>query len=152
MNAYQLLLPRYICIALFPQKNFCEPKAQPIQIGDIFMQLIPQETCWRKTIGFEKWTDDTVHFIEQYPAIFRKMEWPEQRTLEEMPSHIKFVADYMDYKAGEVYRVEDWGDQFSRGNIPFRTKDTEFGLSAVPFRGQIFPASEEEFINYQNKI
>ena len=41
---------------------------------------------------------------DSYPLIFRKMNWWEKRTAEEMPKKVKSLAD----NKGDVFEIEEW--------------------------------------------
>lgn len=41
---------------------------------------------------------------DSYPLIFRKMNWWENRTAEEMPKKVKSLAD----NKGDVFEIEEW--------------------------------------------
>jgi hypothetical protein len=135
LSVEELLKPRYKVIAEMPVLAF--------RIGEIYnADFIPI-----KVNNQQIYTR-----LDIYPHLFKRLEWWEERTVEEMPKYIKFIADYMDFKKGSVYLFENWGDQlFERGEIPFRIKEGEYNLAAVPAHfNQLQPATEAEYLTFLN--
>ncbi len=81
MTKEQLLVPRWKVIADFPGNTF--------YIGEIFD--LPSEFTHQQIIikGNNEEIDLDVD-LHKYPLIFRKLEWWEDRKLEDMPKYIKF--------------------------------------------------------------
>lgn len=133
----QLLQPRYKVIADYPNR----PMAIPI--GHILTL---------DKFGAGKWwheyTDnEPIHIdegSERFPAILSKMEWWEDRQPGELPQYMK--SEYYNKVIKCEWRTYEGGIQ-GRSNINDEWIDIE---SCVSF--QSVPATETEFITYQNSI
>lgn len=130
----ELLKPRYKVIADYPSSNFLVDEILIADESDKFMQ-------------YEDWGKWEL-VPKDYPAIFKQLAWYEERDASEMPEYVKFVEDFMNHQKGEVYKFENWNEQFEQGNIPFRGRNN---LVAVPPRGQIEPATLEEYQTFHQK-
>jgi hypothetical protein len=64
----KLLLPRFKVIALWPSTDF--------KLGEIVGVYLP--------LG-----DSAIEFYEEYPHLFKKLEWWEERKPEELPEYVK---------------------------------------------------------------
>lgn len=80
MTPEELLKPRYKVIADYPES--------PYKIGDIEFN--------------GTWSDNDS--LANYPSIFRKLEWWEERDVKDMPGYLKDTGD------GEVFKVREWLD------------------------------------------
>lgn len=88
MTPEYLLKPRYKVIADYPRN--------PFSIGDILMQdfdtighvWIREDQIADKTSD-RSWADD----LEKYPALFKKLEWWEERKPEDLPEYVKENKD-----------------------------------------------------------
>lgn len=87
---HDLLKPRYEVIASYPGSNYA--------IGLILVEELPEYFSYQ--IDGRRYTT-RLRDID-YPHIFRKMNWWEGRTAEEMPKKVKSLVD------GEVYEIEEW--------------------------------------------
>lgn len=83
MTKEELLKPRWKVIANFPYTYY---KVGEI-IGDTF-----RLTC----------EDYIKHNCSEYPAIFQKLEWYEEKQLEQLPLYIRKTS------TGDIYKVIDW--------------------------------------------
>lgn len=84
MTAQELLIPRYKVIADYPGSVYV--------VGEII-------------------SDDTncIEFLEEldkYPHIFEKLNWWEQRTVEEMPKRL--ICKAIPETAHEIIEIEEW--------------------------------------------
>lgn len=130
MSVEELLKPRYKVIAEWPESTF--------EIGQIIT----------KSDLVEDWlqTDNFLHgfklsAVEKYPHLFKKLEWWEERKLEDMPKYVRW-----DYKPGcdgahmknLIAKVDGWV-QASYGVISQgQTTSSHFWL----------PATEQEYNDY----
>lgn len=49
-------------------------------------------------------------FYNQYPHLFRKLEWWEERKPEEMPTHVRYEPTFfVDEKRGTIHKIKVWG-------------------------------------------
>jgi hypothetical protein len=143
MNTDTLLKPRYKVIADFYQ-NQKSIKDNQIKVGDLFMNYIPQQNIVWRRISNNKWEDITIHCPDQYPHLFRRLEWWEERQLNEMPEYVKEV----DGKIHHVTFIEEYGFiwmQAVNGEV--------VSTWAVSEKVMCFfePATQAEFEEYQNK-
>lgn len=98
MTAQELLEPRYEIIAAYP----CQPK----EIGELldthqhtgmYLYMIMYE-------GAESHRKQYTHgqVLQKFPHLFRKLNWWERRTEDQMPKKIKFLQD------GSIINVIGW--------------------------------------------
>ncbi len=138
-----LLKPRYKVIADYPDSKF--------KVGEILFVPNPKE--------FPNWFQTNRRFnnegrfeavLEAYPHIFKKLEWWEHRTIEELKS-IKYVKviKYRGYwREGDVVPVYS----FEGGSIE-KAKPTGFNLKYKHFQPvfELLPGTEEEYLNQKSK-
>ena len=75
MTTEELLQPRFKVIADFPGSNF--------GIGEILD---------------EKWVGEFFNELQYFPHLFRKLEWFEDREIENLPKYLKFnEEDYQEF-------------------------------------------------------
>lgn len=72
MTTEELLKPRYKVIADYPGSQY--------SAGDILT-----------VIGTELYTKGSIEFFEQYPHLFKSLQWWEDRKPEDMPEYVKIV-------------------------------------------------------------
>ncbi len=118
----QLLQPRYLCTGtlgkiLMPGYTFAH--------GNI---VEPDE-------AYPKW------FFDDFPHLFKPLPWWYGRTVEDLPKYVKFSEDYMDYKAGSIYKTEHWSEK----HYDCCQFISDEGLCGVPFGKWLFPATEQEY-------
>ncbi len=104
MTKKELLIERYKCIADYPENKFCK-------VGEILMGN-DSNLC-------------------NYPHLFKKLEWWEERTPRDMPTYIKWGK--LIYKNPSYNKTGFYVE--SIGWIYFSTT------------GEITPSTEEEFKN-----
>ncbi|AGO48579.1 hypothetical protein Phi18:3_gp067 [Cellulophaga phage phi18:3] len=95
MTAKELLKPRFEVIAVYPlQKN---------EIGYIYET---GENCIEYIVDSDKFD------LREYPHLFRRLNWWEYRTKEQMPKKLKsmFCKDFhnFDLDKEDVYNILDW--------------------------------------------
>lgn len=81
LSKEELLVPRFKVIADFPYN--------PFNIGQIltpfFVEDSPNIKKWYVQNNYDySWIN-----VEEYPAIFKKLEWWEDRSFEELPEYVK---------------------------------------------------------------
>lgn len=93
LSVEELLKPRYKVIALWPNCKF--------SIGDIltFVKEVAQT--------YDMWVDNNGQFhysniYGNYPHLFQKLHWAEERELGELPEYVKFNNQF-------CYKVIEWG-------------------------------------------
>lgn len=120
-TAEELLKPRYKLIARYPG---CD-----LNIGTL---------C---TADSDLWVRGNYHLVgkdvEKYPHLFKKLEWWEERTPEEMPEYVNI--------AGEVLKIIDWKD--NRNGTVIRNKHYRYSISLPG--SSVKPATESEYNEYK---
>lgn len=113
----ELLQPRYKVIAAYPGISY--------EIGKILQ-------CAESEHG-------DVNYYKQYPHLFKRLEWWEDREVSEMPEYLKDTSD------GIVYKVEY--RERGTNNIEYR-----IGISwiSLHFGTHVKPATEQDYLNYKN--
>jgi len=118
MKAKELLKPRFEVINGYPNSKFEE--------GEI---IIPIN---KKSIHFENRKGFTVSSPKKYPHLFRKMNWWEKRTVEQMPKKLKSLArkDDIDFdiEKEEVFEIIEWDMRAMNGIIENKTVPTVCSL------------------------
>lgn len=95
MTAIELLIPRFEVIGTYPKSKFKK--------GDMLERIPNATNDWynaNKSID----ADILLEEIEQYPHLFRKINWWEKRTVCDMPKRVMSMAD--DKK--HTYDIEEW--------------------------------------------
>jgi hypothetical protein len=139
MTPEQLLRPRYKSIADYPSNILPIDHITDINGVDIAVR-------------------SSIEFFDRYPHLFKKLDWWEDRKIEEMPSYLK-QEDMIDSRGNsipdKVIKVsKHWA---STGTHPYGNFKA-FSSSEVP-NSQLYsqmyfgwePATEEEYNNYTNK-
>lgn len=130
MNIEELLKPRYKVVAEYP--------GSPLLLEDI---LTYDERGY-----FYNFNMHCVINPERYPAIFKPLEWWEERAADEMPEYVK------DNYCGEVHKVSAWTGINSFGR-PLYTYKQKSGNEGQTFVGiTIVPATKEEYGQYQSSL
>jgi hypothetical protein len=114
MNTEDILKPRYKVIADYPRS--------PYVIGNIISDDDKEYTC---------------EYMSRFPAIFKPLEWWEDREESDMPKYVKSLIDQKYYKVITSNPVSFRG--FKEGDL----------IIDYPW-GNALPATEEEY-NQQSK-
>lgn len=116
----ELLRPRYKVIADYPSTFW--------SIGDI---IDPEELHTQ---------------FEKYPHLFQKLEWWQERGIDDMPEYVKFFNN--------VYRISGWDfSAYITGYID--SKDPLLIPKVITMNNDVYPDTKEEyesFIKQQNNI
>ena len=145
MTNEELMQPRFKVIAIYPQMNF--------KVGDILTtsKQIPQDSIG---IFIDHVTEYAwVYTPNDYPHLFKKLEWWEGRKEEDMPKYIKFEWNG---KVDEVRKVKEWlrekeWDKTKSTPINGFTHQSDFDSELFPrvsLNGWI-PSTEEEWISFE---
>lgn len=126
----ELLKPRYKVVALWPNTEF--------KVGQIVTD----------TYGL------ALKFYDNYPHLFKKLEWWEDRKPEEMPEYVKRNEDNMSSLSGDplvliVKKHFHYGEDWRSGNIDFFTAQN--GLANGYSYSGFQPATEQEYNDYINQ-
>ncbi len=131
MTKQELMVNRYEVIADYPDS--------PFEKGDIYTI---KNDC----------SKTQVENPEKYPKIFRKLEWYEKRTIEEMPEYLKIVKVINNKRRnGEIFKAVKGALTFH--NCGYQNSsyddDDEFcsGFDNV-ILSCFEPATEEEYLSY----
>lgn len=127
MTVEQLMQPRYKVIADYPSNT-------EHTIGEtLYADKDGIFWCYSET---GRWR---IH-PEQYPHIFRKLEWWEERDEKDMPGYVK--DEYGVYKV-----MNNWYDLDSDGCCSAHTfRDNKF------YAKHVLPATEQEYNDYINQF
>lgn len=140
MTVEELLRPRYKVIADYPNSEF--------EVGTIIN--FPNKRDYYT--GNDEWESEFVRDknqggqfkfcikkIEPFPHLFKKLEWWEDRAIEDMPEYVRFKE--------RVLKVSRWLSDI---------EDVENGWCELVERGydchtsHLLPATESEYTNYIN--
>lgn len=121
MKPHELLKPRYKCIADYPGSH--------LKIG----QVVDED--------YAKRDYDAKNEFEKYPAIFKKLEWYEERKESDMPEYLRSRAGNFIVK---VNRYIDKGVTVAINNEFFNRVD-------ITLLNLYLPAIESEYLNQKSK-
>lgn len=137
MTPEELLKPRYIVIADYP-----EIERHNIKIGDV----ITTEATAMYADKIQDGTPVVAIDHEIFPAIFKKLEWWEEREEEDMPDYVKMS------RTNEVFHVDGRNirHEFSAMRGYFGLKyQTGGGTYIGDGEPRFLPATKEEYENYK---
>ncbi len=120
MTTEELLIPRYKVIADYPDSSF--------KIEDILFPFYVEDSTESGRWYVQEDRDYTWINPSLYPAIFKKLEWWEERSLEELPEYVE--SDNTIYKLyckniiNGWWRVQPLSNEFGIEFINIKCKDT----------------------------
>lgn len=131
MTKEELLKPRFKCISDFPGNEWFE-------VGEIY------EVGFNGVIVKEeirKWDKDNYIITqpEKYPAIFLKLNWWEERKLEDMPKYVKWI------KFNTVQLVHYYNTDTLRGVFAVWGNKDDLNRTEINL---LLPSNEEEYNQY----
>lgn len=117
MTAKELLTPRFEVMETYPNSKFKK--------GDLLERIPNATNDWynhnKSLIDAEILLED----IEVYPHLFRKLNWWEKRTKEQMPSKLVSLSrkddEDFDLEKEEVFNIIDWDMRALNGIIENKT-------------------------------
>lgn len=144
-----LITPRYKILAMYP--------CSPYQIGDIvkitqddsnfFLAITTKEV--NEFSDGEPVPHERFHHIseiEEYPAVFKKMYWWEERTEDEMPEYLKIKKDV---RSGpwEFFKIKKWEMSTLQA---FTDIEKRIACSVLTWNPEMTyqPATEQEYLDY----
>ncbi len=159
MTIEELLIPRWIVITKYPNNN-------DFPVGKL-IDFHPWENCnlyWEHTIEDCQGKRSFLEiFFEEHPKIFKKLEWWEDRRLEDMPNFLKqtgyvdsfnkpvpdfyvkvehhFTFNHTEWRSGSFKSFESY-------DIPYGNKWS--GLASYRY-GEFEPITEQEYLANKNK-
>jgi hypothetical protein len=119
MNAKELLKPRFELIADFPDNHYGE-------VGTIL------DRNWSKYPNDDE-TQKPIWSISDFPHLFRKMNWWEKRTADEMPKRVMSILD--DKK--ETFDIQEWDMEILVGWIDKKERSCCSLLTFKPEYGYV---------------
>lgn len=121
MTTEQLMQDRVQVIAGYPNS--------PFKVGDILWQ-IPDTDNWYGYYGCNVLQTALIRgeIVDQYPHIFKKLDWWEERDINDMPKYVKCKEGY----------GNDWVGIYRKQYINFDCKN-------------MLPATEQEYLDYINR-
>jgi hypothetical protein len=125
MKAKDLMKPRFEVIADYPK---C-----PITVGRILTPIFDGAAYYE---SLDEPASETVTHPEKYPHIFRKLNWWEHRTVEEMPKRLICKAVKMDKTIHEIESWDmdelfGWTDKRNRVGCGLTSFNPEYGYFPV---------------------
>jgi hypothetical protein len=142
MTIEELLTPRYVVELDYPQSD--KDDAHTLIKDDIVMQLNVNGHMTYRRIRRCGWMSVGVPCVahpENYPGVFRKLQWWEMRSADEMPKYVKW--DWSLTGVGKAFGYEKVLRWENLDTLPVAV----VGDSQVVTMGNIVvPVSEEEYI------
>jgi len=129
MTPEELLMPRYKVIADYPNSLF--------KVGETLKEgIVTKDYIFCDPDG-PRWS--------QFPHLFRKLNWWEERKVEDMPEYVKSLAD----DRGTVFKIQKWDMGMLIGWIDYDKRQCASLETFKPEYGY-FPATEQEYNDYIN--
>lgn len=136
-----LMQPRFKVIADYPNRPLTMP------IGHILTSNKFGAGQW-----WHQYTDEEPIHIDgyetPYPSILKKLEWWEDRKIEEMPEYVKLM---LNGKASFVHKVIRWMLEPNNFGQPLYEYLNRVGQIMTACVSELEPATQEEYSAYQNK-
>jgi hypothetical protein len=124
MNKEQLLIPRYKVVSEWPDM------LERFSIGYIF----------EHPYGRQYLTEKSKYDPADFPAMFKKLQWWEERTTEEMPNYITIIDENV------IVKVEEHSN-----GVGFTFKESDYFTNDHPRRkvysNNTMPSCEEDFLS-----
>jgi hypothetical protein len=96
MSAKELMQPRFEVIETYPRSKFKK--------GDILERIPNATNDWYNADKSLFNADILLEEIEQYPHLFRKLNWWEKRTADQMPKKVMSILD----DKGDTFEIQEW--------------------------------------------
>lgn len=138
----QLMRPRYKVVADYFYN--------PYKVGDIIEGTDLERfhlttTKYRDEFGEERESENyyTADYLEKYSNLFRKLEWWQERSIDELPEFVRWEVASPD--KGAIEKALKWT---MRGQIPY----VDLISQRNAMRADYFtPANEDDYIKYISK-
>jgi len=118
MKAEELMMPRFEVVETYPKSKFIK--------GDILERIPNATNNWYNSDKSLVNADILLEEIEQYPHLFKKLNWWEKRSIEDMPKKVISKAD----KNNDVFEIQEWDMELLVGWL---NKDTRSCCSLLSF-------------------
>jgi len=125
MNAKELMQPRFEVIETYPKSKFKK--------GDILERIPNATNDWYNADKSLINADILLEEIEQYPHLFRKMNWWEKRTAEQMPKRVMSILD----DKGDTFDIQEWDMEILVGWIDKKERSCCSLLTFKPEYGYV---------------
>lgn len=123
MTAEELMIPRFMVMYSYPH---C-----PYNVGVVLSLIKGSNNLFHNRDTLRGGI--SLKTLEEYPHLFRKMNWWELRTEEQMPKKLKSLA----HDRGDIYEIELWDMQNLYGYIDVEKRTICSLLSFKPEFGYI---------------
>ena len=125
MTAKELMQPRFEVIETYPKSKFKK--------GDILERIPNATNDWYNADKSLINADILLEEIEQYPHLFRKMNWWEKRTVEQMPKRLMSILD----DKGDTFDIQEWDMEILVGWIDKKERSCCSLLTFKPEYGYV---------------
>lgn len=137
MDKEKLLKPRFKVIADYPESKFAIGKTiRPNREDGVINE------SWVTPDGNGYWEFAWIKNIEKYPAIFKKLEWWQEREEKDMPEYIKCVIECR-IKANTILKA-NWKSFSTTKDIAHYNQKPEYWIDARFFE----PSTQEDYEAY----
>lgn len=119
------MLPRFEVIETYPKSKFKK--------GDILERIPNATNDWYNADSSLINADILLEEIEQYPHLFRKMNWWEKRTAEQMPKKVMSILD----DKGDTFEIQEWDMEILVGWIDKKERSCCSLLTFKPEYGYV---------------
>lgn len=131
-----LLTPRFKVIGEYPNCNFKK--------GQILQRILNATNDWYHTDLYACMGGYDISDLKKHPHLFRKLEWYEERTVEEMPKYLKHRID-INSENWTYEKVTKWDLKRKLGFINNSDRECcDLGLWGAEQNYQ--PATEKEYL------
>lgn len=125
MTAKELMQPRFEVIETYPKSKFKK--------GDILERIPNATNDWYNADKSLINADILLEEIEQYPHLFRKLNWWEKRTADQMPKKVMSILD----DKGDTYEIQEWDMEILVGWIDKKERSCCSLLTFKPEYGYV---------------
>ena len=125
MTAKELMQPRFEVIETYPKSKFKK--------GDILERIPNATNDWYNADKSLINADILLEEIEQYPHLFKKMNWWEKRTVEQMPKKVMSILD----DKGDTFEIQEWDMEILVGWIDKKDRSCCSLLTFKPEYGYV---------------
>lgn len=141
----ELLKPRYKVIATWPGMH-----VEPFRLGQVITLQPYEDEDYKGFIHIPiKHIPGSFMregFFSGYPHLFKKLEWWEERPIDEMPEYVKSIMQEYSYgvKVGTMVKVKEWV-KICDAMYVIQSRNREYHASCFT------PATAAEYEQYINK-
>jgi len=125
MTSKELMQPRFEVIETYPKSKFKK--------GDILERIPNATNDWYNADKSLINADILLEEIEQYPHLFRKMNWWEKRTADQMPKKVMSILD----DKGDTFEIQEWDMEILVGWIDKKERSCCSLLTFKPEYGYV---------------